>query len=188
MQRRSDITGSKTVYDGYFRLKEVTFRHTRFDTTTSDAVQRVVLEVGEVVAGLILKSEQRKVVLIEQFRFPATLNDDGWLIEVVAGRVDPGEELEQALRREALEEVGYEIRNPRPVHRFYPAAGTLKEHMTLFVAEAGAQVTNGGGTDEDEDIRVLEWTYDELFAACDDGKIIDAKTIVAAQWLRLNAP
>ena len=56
--------------------------------------------------------------------------------------------------------------------------------MTLFCADIGQRVNDGGGTDIDEDIRVLDWSYEEFFAALDSGKIIDAKTIIAGQWLR----
>jgi len=105
-----------------------------------------------------VKRQERRVVLIEQFRLPVLEHDDGWLIEVVAGRVDPEESAEQAFRRETLEEAGYEVENIQNIHRFYPASGTLAEHMTLFCADAGAKMNNGGGTDDDDDdIRVFEW-------------------------------
>jgi nudix-type nucleoside diphosphatase (YffH/AdpP family) len=126
------------------------------------------------------------VVLIEQFRLPVLEHDDGWLVEVVAGRVDSGETTEEAFRRETLEEAGYDVANIKQIHRFYPASGTLAEHMTLFCADAGSRLNDGGGTDDDEDIRVFEWSYDEFFAALDNGEIVDAKTIIAGQWLRLN--
>jgi nudix-type nucleoside diphosphatase (YffH/AdpP family) len=186
MSRKAEILDRKVVYDGYYHLQEVTFRHTTFAGGMSRPIKRVVLEVGEIAAGLIVKRQERRVVLIEQFRVPVLQHHDGWLIEVVAGRVDPGESAEQAFRRETLEEAGYEVENIQETHRFYTAGATLIEHMTLFCADAGNQVNNGGGTDDDEDIRVFEWSYDEFFAAIDRGEIVDAKTIIAGQWLRLN--
>ena len=186
MSRKAEILERKVVYDGYFDLQEVTLRHTAFAGGMGRPIKRVVLDVGEVAAGLIVKRQERRVVLIEQFRLPVLEHDDGWLIEVVAGRVDAGESAEQAFRRETLEEAGYEVKNIQQIHRFYPASGTLVEHMALFCADAGNQVNTGGGTDEDEDIRVFEWSYDEFFAAIDRGEIVDAKTIIAGQWLRLN--
>jgi len=186
MSRKAEILDRKVVYDGYFELQEVTLRHATFSGGMSRPFERVALQVGEVAAGLLLKRQERRVVLIEQFRLPVLEHDDGWLIEVVAGRVDPGESAEQAFRRETLEEAGYEVANVQQIHRFYPASGTLVEHLTLFCADAGNQVNNGGGTDDDEDIRVFEWSYDEFFAAIDRGEIVDAKTLIAGQWLRLN--
>ena len=186
MSRKVKIINRKLVYNGYFNLEEVTFRHTTFAGVLSRPIERMVLDVGEIAAGLIVKREERRVVLVEQFRLPVLEHDDGWLIEVVAGRVDPGETAEQAFRRETLEEAGYKVENVQQIHRFYPASGTLVEHMTLFCAEAGSQLNNGGGTDDDEDIRVFEWSYDEFFSAIDRGEIVDAKTIIAGQWLGLN--
>lgn len=145
MSRKVQILDRKTVYDGYFDLQEVTFRHSAFSGGMSRPINRLVLEVGEVAAGLIVDRQKRRVVLIEQFRLPATARDDGWLIEVVAGRVDPGETAEQAFRRETLEEAGYEVRDIQQIHRFYPASGTLAEHMTLFCADRGTQVNGGWG-------------------------------------------
>ena len=184
MPRKAEIVGRKTVYQGYFELEEVTFKHTMIDGGMSTPINRLILNIGEVAAGLLVDRRRRRVVLVEQFRLPALAHDGGWLIEVVAGRVDPGEKPEEAFRRETLEEAGYDIANPVQIHRFYPASGTLAEHMTLFCADLGRQVNDGGCTDIDEDIRVLDWSYEEFFAALDSGQIIDAKTIIAGQWLR----
>lgn len=186
MARKVEIIEQETVYEGYYDLRDVTFRHSLFSGDLSGPIKRLVLDIGEIAAGLIVNRKKQRVVLIEQFRLPATLRDDGWLVEVVAGRVDPGETVEQAFRRETLEEAGYEVNNIQQIHRFYPAAGTLVEHMTLFCAEAGEQVNPGGGSDADEDIRVLDWSFETFFGAIDDGKIVDGKTIIAGQWLRQN--
>lgn len=157
MSRKAKILNRKVVYDGYFDFQEVNFLQTTFVGGMSRPIERVALNIGEIVAGLIVKRQERRVVLIEQLRLPFLEHADGWLIEVVAGRIDPGESAEQAFRREILEEAGYEVENIQNIHRFYPASGTLAEHMTLFCADAGAKINNSGGTDDDDDIRVFEW-------------------------------
>ena len=157
MSRMAKILDRKVVYDGYFDFQDVTFLQTTFVGGMSRPIERVVLNIGEIAAGLIVKRQERRVVLIEQLRLPVLEHADGWLIQVVAGRIDPGESAEQAFRRETLEEAGYEVENIQNIHRFYPASGTLAEHMTLFCADAGAKMNNGGGTDDDDDIRVFEW-------------------------------
>ncbi|MDA0369195.1 MAG: NUDIX domain-containing protein [Proteobacteria bacterium] len=184
MSRSAQIIERKPVYEGYFDLHEVTFQHTMVSGVMSPAITRLVLEVGEVAAGLLVDRTRRRVVLIEQFRLPALAKDGGWLVEVVAGRVDQGETVEEAFRRESIEETGYDVANLQQILRFYSASGTLAEHMTLFCADIADRINEGGGTDADEDIRVLDWRYDEFFAAIDAGRIIDAKTIIAGQWLR----
>ena len=158
MSRMAKILDRKVVYDGYFDFQDVTFLQTTFVGGMSRPIERVVLNIGEIAAGLIVKRQERRVVLIEQLRLPVLEHADGWLFEVVAGRIDPGESAEQAFRRVTLEEAGYEVENIQNIHRFYPASGTLAEHMTLFCADAGAKMNNGGGTDDDDDdIRVFEW-------------------------------
>jgi len=159
MSRKAKILDRKVVYDGYFDFQDVTFLQTTFVGGMSRPIERVVLNIGEIAAGLIVKRQERRVVLIEQLRLPVLEHADGWLIQVVAGRIDPGESAEQAFRRETLEEAGYEVENTQNIHRFDPASGTLAEHMTLFCADAGAKMNNGGGTDvdDDDDIRVFEW-------------------------------
>ena len=186
MARRYEELARRTIHDSFFPVKQSTFRHTKLDGSMSAPVERVVMEVGEVASGLVLKPESRTVVLVEQFRFPILRNDSGWFVEIAGGLVDPGETTLEALEREVLEETGYKITNPRPIRRFYPAPGTIVEHVTLFAAEAAEKIAPGGGTDPGEDIRVIEWTYDRFFKELDAGRVIDAKAIIAGQWLRQN--
>ena len=75
MSRKAKIVIRKVVYDGYFNLQEVTFRHTTFAGIMSQPIERMVLEVGEIAAGLIVKRQERRVVLIEQFRLPVLEHD-----------------------------------------------------------------------------------------------------------------
>src|SRR5512143_281805 len=67
---------------------------------------RDILRAGKVVAVLPVDLARDEIVLIRQFRLPAHLaNGRGSLLEAVAGRVEPGESLREAARRECTEEI-----------------------------------------------------------------------------------
>ena len=77
----------------------------------SEPVSRLVLERGDSVAVLLYRPETRQIVLVNQFRYPTYEKGPGWIVETLAGVVDPGEDPEDAARREVLEESGYALRD-----------------------------------------------------------------------------
>lgn len=128
--------------------------------------------------------------MIRQFRYAAVSKAGGWLTETVAGLVDPGETPEDAVRREILEEAGYDIERLERIFCFYPTPGITSERIILYYAETrgNGPVAKGGGlAHENEDIRVLELPLGEALAQLDRGEIVDAKTIIGLMWLRERA-
>jgi len=111
----------------------------------------------------------------------------GWFPEVVAGIVEPDEDPTDAVRREILEEAGYRLGDLTHIATFYVWPGGSSERSILYCAEATSadRIAPGGGlAEEGENIPLFEWTLDDLFAALDAGRIADAKTVIAALWLR----
>ncbi len=107
----------------------------------------------------------------------------GSLWEIPAGTRDRADETPaECARRELIEETGYAAGEMRLVKQFYTAPGFCDERMWLYVAwdlvphAPGAQ-------DEDERIVVHRLPWDQVRAMCDDGRIEDAKTLVALGWL-----
>ncbi|MFZ0185241.1 MAG: GDP-mannose pyrophosphatase, partial [Nitrosotalea sp.] len=106
------------------------------------------------------------------------------LIEVCAGRLD-GEDAETRIIKEAEEETGFVVRNPRRLFEAYMSPGMFAERLTFFAAQYTAQdrAGKGGGLEaEGEDIEVLEPTLDEALAMIDRGEIADAKTILLLHY------
>jgi nudix-type nucleoside diphosphatase (YffH/AdpP family) len=181
------VHAAKRIFDGFFKIEEAEVSFERYDGTMSPLVRRLCLERGDSAAVLVYNRDSAKAVFVEQFRYPTYERGPGWLIETVAGVVEPGEQPEATARREVLEEIGYEVRILDLIASFYLTPGGSSERIILFYAEVtdGDMITQGGGVaSENEDIRIVELSHDELNDLYRSGGIHDAKTLVAVQWLR----
>ncbi|GAC1355167.1 MAG: NUDIX domain-containing protein [Ktedonobacteraceae bacterium] len=183
-----EIQHKRIVFNDKFKIQEATLRFQKFNGQMSDTVRRLVFERGDAAAALLLNRDTQKVLLIEQFRYPAYEKGPGWIQEVVAGIIDEHEQPEDAIRREIHEEIGYEVREQLThVATFYVSPGATSERIMLYYAEVSNadRVSAGGGkASEHEDIELVELTLPELWKALENGDIVDAKTLIALQWLR----
>jgi nudix-type nucleoside diphosphatase (YffH/AdpP family) len=181
------IHAERRVFDGVFKLSEAEVSFERFDGTMSRPVTRLCFERGDSVAALLYNTDSERVLLVEQFKYPTYEHGPGWIMETVSGIVESGETPESALRREVLEEVGYEIATLEPIATFYVSPGGSSERVFLHYAEVteAGKVGDGGGVGaEGEDIRTVELTLEELGRLLATGSIQDAKTLVGLQWLQ----
>jgi ADP-ribose pyrophosphatase len=178
-----------TLFEKYFRLDEFSLSHELFGGGDSPVFTREIFERGSVVAVLPYDPERRKVVLIEQFRAGAIEDPDGpWLIESVAGVIEPGESTQQVALRECVEEAGCEIRQLEIISKYYVSPGGTSEHCSLYCGLVDSDGVAGihGLADENEDIRVMVVDAEEAFAWVREGRIRSSATIIALQWLELN--
>jgi len=178
-----------TLYEKYFKLDEYSISHELFAGGSSPVFTREVFDRGSVVVVLPYDAERRKVVLIEQFRIGAIDDPDGpWMVETVAGVIEPGESARQVAMRESVEEAGCELRQLQPIGECYLSPGASNEHCSLFCGLVDSDGVAGihGLADENEDIRVMVVDATEAFAWVREGKIRSAPTILALQWLELN--
>jgi ADP-ribose pyrophosphatase len=185
--KKVEIERTHRVYDDFFKVEEAFVRYETFNGQMSETVRRLSFERGDAVAVLLFNRERRKVILINQFRYPTYKSGAGWLTEVVAGILEKGESPGDTVRREVLEEVGYRVLELVPISTFYVSPGGSSERIFLYYAEVADsdRVTEGGGLEsEHEDIQVKEYSLPELWAALDQGEFKDAKTIIALMWLR----
>jgi len=170
-------------------LKQFTIHYSRKGRKPEKQV-REIYDRGDGASVLLYDLENKTVVLTRQFRLPAYINGhpDGMLTEVCAGLLD-GDSAETGIRREALEETGYALEDIEHVASVYmtPGADTEMLHLYLSPYNENMKVHEGGGLDEEsEDIDVLEMTFDEVFRILDDGQIMDAKTLILLQALKLK--
>jgi ADP-ribose pyrophosphatase len=134
----------------------------------------VVHHPGAVAVAAV--QEDGRLLCVRQYR-----HDVGaWLVEIPAGRLEPGESPLAAAQRELEEETGHRAARWRELGGFYAAPGFCSERMTIFEARGLAPV--GGerrAADADEEIELVPLAPRELLA----GASPDAKTLVAAAIL-----
>jgi len=181
-----ELLGRDVVYDGYFRLDRYRLRHRQFAGGLGPVLTREILERGRVAAVLPVDPVRDRVVLIEQFRPGAWAADrDPWLVECVAGVIEPGETPEALARREALEEAGCVVTDLVPIATFLTSPGATTETVRLFCGRVDSEGVGGlhGLAGEGEDIRVTAMPVEDAVALLDEGRIVNAKTIIALQWI-----
>jgi ADP-ribose pyrophosphatase len=185
--RRVEIENRRLLLDDFLKVEEAVVRYEQFDGGLSRWVRRLRVDRGDSVAALLFNVDTQRLLLVDQFKFPTLGPGSGWIVETVAGGVEEGESPIAAIRREVREEMGYDLAHVDHIATFYVSPGGSSERIFLYYGEVneGARVGMGGGlVAEDEDIQVREYTYDEACAALDAGELVDAKTIIALQWLR----
>lgn len=126
-------------------------------------------------AAVVALDGRGEVLVVRQFR--AAVGD--WLVEIPAGRLDPGEDPAAAARRELEEETGHRAGTWAPLPAFFPAPGFCTERIHLFAATDLERVPGGGlACDDDEEIEVMFLPPAELLRL----EPADAKTLIAAHW------
>lgn len=187
---RVAVHESTRVFDTFFQIDEAIVEYERFDGRMSGPQRRLVFERGDSVAVLPYDHTRGEVVLVRQFRYPAYVREgQGWLWETIAGVQEEGRDPESVARSEALEEAGYRLGALEHMMTVYTSPGGCTERVHLFLAEMldGGCIQGGGGLAADgEDILVRRFPVPEACAMIADGRIVDAKTVIALQWLALQ--
>ncbi|HEY1468943.1 MAG TPA: NUDIX hydrolase [Candidatus Acidoferrum sp.] len=131
--------------------------------------REVITHPGSVVVLPVLPN--KRIVLIRQYRH-ATRQ---YLWELVAGRMDEGESVEEAAARELLEETGYRAKRFKVFLDVFPTPGFLEERMYILLAEG---LTEGEAEpEEDEKIEVRSYSLKELKQMIQKNELRDAKSI-----------
>jgi nudix-type nucleoside diphosphatase (YffH/AdpP family) len=182
--KRTDL-----LSDNWYILNKVTYEYYKEDQNVETHI-REVYDRGNGAAILLYNSIEKTVILTRQFRLPTYLNGNksGMMIEVCAGLLDK-DQPEQCIIRETEEETGYSVKTVRKVFETYMSPGAVTEILHLFVGEYDStmKVGDGGGAgNEQENIEVLEYRFDETFALIESGEIKDAKTIMLLQYAKIN--
>lgn len=181
-----EIVNVETAYQGWGRYLIATIR-----LPDGRTMRREIEDHGAAVAVLPYDPERRTAMLVRQLRVPALyaakLED---MLEAVAGLLESPDPAADA-RREAMEETGLRLGALEEVVTAWAMPGISTERMTLYLAayRETDRVGQGGGlAAEHESITVVEMPLAELAAMVDSGRLVDMKTLILVQTLRLRRP
>ncbi len=188
-----EIRSTRLPYAEFFAIEELDLSHRRFDGAMSRTITRAVFLSGDAVTVLPYDPDRDRILLIEQLRAGPIGRGDPqpWLLEAVAGRIDPGETPEEAARREAVEEAGLTLGPMLHVADYYPTPGAKSEWIASYVSLCDLPDGAGGLhglPGEAEDIRghLLAWEEAERLVAA--GEINNAPLLITLLWLARERP
>lgn len=195
-----EVLSSERVYDGFFKVDRTRLKHRLFEGGWSAEMTREVVDRGHAVVVLPYDPSRDSIVMLEQFRVgavaavgaaPAIAGEppaSPWLVELVAGMVDPGETEEEVAHREMQEEAGLVAEALEFATSYMSSPGGLTERITIYIAKVDATTASryGGLADEHEDIRVQEVSRTDALKMLDEGHVDNAATVIGLQWLALH--
>ncbi|GAE36856.1 NUDIX domain-containing protein [Halalkalibacter akibai] len=168
-------TKTKDIYKGKIidlHLEEVELPNGKMSS------REVVKHPGAV--AIIPITETGELVLVRQYRKAL----DKVIIEIPAGKLEPGEDPLESAKRELEEETGYKSEKLDFIVSFYTSPGFANELIYMYVTDT--LIKGVSHTDEDEFLDVLEVSLDEALEMVKDQRIHDAKTAYAIQYLQLR--
>ena len=186
------ILNRERLLDDFFKVDVATLQYEKFNGGWSEPVRRFNLERGEAVAVLIYLEDIDRFVIIRQFRYAAfQRGESGWIDEIVAGVIDPGEEPVESARRECIEETGYEIERFEHIATAFSSPGITTERVYIYIGYCTSEDKNysGGGLDEEhEDIEIVELSREDACRKLLNKEFMDGKTILALQHFFMIHP
>ncbi|ECP3903687.1 GDP-mannose pyrophosphatase NudK [Salmonella enterica] len=187
MSQTITLIKDKILSDNYFTLRNITYDLTR---RNGEVIRhkREVYDRGNGATILLYNSTKKTVLLVRQFRVATWVNgnQDGMLIETCAGLLD-NDEPEVCIRKEAIEETGYDVGEVRKIFELYMSPGGVTELIHFFIAEYydSERASIGGGV-EDEEIEVLELPFSRALEMVRSGEIRDGKTVLLLNYLQTS--
>jgi ADP-ribose pyrophosphatase len=171
-KNKAQILKSKLAYQG--KVFSVYTEEVR-EPNGVEAQRDVVRHSGSVVVLAVDETTDPAdplIVIERQFRHAA----DQYLLELPAGRVEPGENVLAAAKRELIEETGYRAKKWTKLVRYYASPGFVGEWMEIYLATG--IVAGTAEPEDDERIEVRLMPLSQLLKMCAEGSIHDGKTIV----------
>lgn len=163
---------SKRVYSG--RIISVDVDHVRFPNGTTGDLEMVRHPGASAVVPFLddPRSPDPRILLIRQYRYAA----NGFVHEIPAGRLDPGEGPHECAARELKEETGYSASELIPLTTFYTTPGFTDERIHLFAAVG---LTEGESRPEsDEILDLVRVPISQAMEMIRAGQLVDGKSMI----------
>lgn len=168
MTGRAKVLSSRVLYSGpVFAVRQDRVVEPGGIRTTRD----LVTHFGSVVVLPVLSDG--RILLIRQYRHSI----GQFLWELVAGRIERGENPRAAAKRELLEETGYTARRYRKLLKLFPTPGFVSEFMVIYAAEG--LVAGTAQPEDDERITARAFSLREIERWMRSGRLRDAKSLAA---------
>ncbi|VEF47900.1 MutT/NUDIX family protein [Bacillus freudenreichii] len=168
--------GTKPIFDG----KIISVQVDEVELPDGKRSSREIVRHPGAVA-LIPLTNEKKIVMVEQYRKPLERS----LIEIPAGKLEPGEEPAVTAERELEEETGYRAGKMEYITSFYTSPGFANEIIHIYLATELEALDNPADGDEDEFVELVEISLEEALECMKNERIYDAKTVFAIQYLQL---
>ena len=183
------VLEDEQAWRGHYAMRRLRLQYRSFSGGWVHPVTREVFERGDAVGVLPYHPETDSLVLVEQFRAGALRGDDSpWMLELIAGVVEPGESDEAVAHRESMEEAACELVEMVPIATVFPSAGACSEQVRLYCARAAGVDAGGvhGLAEEGEDILVHQMPRTEALELLARDCVPNGHTLIALQWLQIH--
>ncbi len=182
------IHQKELAYDGHFKVTKFDLSHEKYNGESTPLLRRELVERDDAVAMVAYDPVTDEVVLVEQFRVGAISEEQPWLIEIVAGLIEPNESPEQVTIRESQEEIGCTPSELIKIADFYTSPGGNSEWVHLYIGKVSVQEIgqSGGLEEEGEDIKVTVVPASDVAYMLSTGEVRSAIAIVGLQWFVMN--
>ncbi|SEP70858.1 ADP-ribose pyrophosphatase [Piscibacillus halophilus] len=165
---------SESIYKG----KIIDVRVDDVELPNGQSSKRELIDHPGAVA-IIAITDENKIVMVEQYRKALEKS----IIEIPAGKLEPGEKPEITAKRELEEETGYQADTLDYVVSYYTSPGFANEIIYVYEARGLMKVEDALEGDDDEFVELMEVTLDEALQLIKEQRIHDAKTIHAIYYL-----
>ncbi len=183
------INNEKTVYNGFFKVIEAQVTYDKLNESGTIEATRICLERGDSVAVLIYEKDTDSFLFTIQFRYPSAKRNHPWMLELVAGSVEEGENPMDCAQREIEEEIGYETNELELITTYFPSPGGCSEQIHLYYTEVNSSqktLQGGGAISEKEDIELIKISRSDIKKHLNNGAFNNSISLIGIQWYLLN--
>jgi ADP-ribose pyrophosphatase len=183
------IIKDDSLYHGFFEMRKISFTHELYQGGMTDVIERELFMRGHSSCILLFDPQLEQIVTVEQFRIAASFTcKSPWSLELVAGMIDEELSPKAIAIKEAKEEANIDVDAIEPICSYLATPGGSPERVWLFLGIIDSSNVGGvfGLASENEDIKVIKYSLEDIEAKLDSGEFDNAPLIIAVQWLLRN--